>query len=169
MLITPENALATPEVQVLTTVTPEVVEDFERLLPQLTGEAAPPRDIITANLSAAADPQNPDSRIVVILDDTGRIQATATGTICRIPTGNKAWVDDVITDAAYRGCGCGERLMESLHDWFLERGVTSSNLTTSPHREAAGRLYERQGYEQRTTRVYRLDLLGSAAVSKELS
>ena len=52
--------------------------------------------------------------------------------------------------------------MEALHEWFEERGVSSVNLTSNLHREAAGALYEAMGYRQLDTRVYRKDLGGSA-------
>ena len=158
----PEATQERPEVEVLTDITSSVVEDFQRLLPQLTSSKLPEADVLEAQLRAAVDPQNPDSRVVVIRDAEGRIQASATGNICRIPTGVKAWIDDVVTDEAHRGCGYGGQLMEALHTWFEERAVPSVNLTSNPNRKTAGDLYERMGYQERKTRVYRR--LGHAAV-----
>lgn len=73
------------------------------------------------------------------------------------------WIDDVVTDEAYRGRGYGRQLMEALHEWFEARGVNSVNLTSNPSREAAGNLYEDMGYRQLDTRVYRKPL-GRVAV-----
>jgi GNAT superfamily N-acetyltransferase len=162
-MATPETVPESPVVEVLTSVTPQDVEDFQRLLPQLSSRELPAPDVIEARLLAAANPDNEDSRVFVIRDQ-GRIQASATGNICRIPTGEKPWIDDVVTDEAYRGRGFGRQLMEALHDWFEERGVSSVNLTSSPSRGAAGSLYENMGYRQLDTRVYR-KYLGRAAVS----
>lgn len=158
----PETVREHPVVEILTTVTPQDVEDFQRLLPQLSSRELPLPDVLEARLLAACDPSNQDSRVVVIRDQ-GRIRASATGNICRIPTGEKPWIDDVVTDEAYRGRGYGRQLMEALHEWFEERGVNSVNLTSNPSREAAGNLYEDMGYRQLDTRVYRKPL-GRVAV-----
>ncbi len=157
----PETVREHPMVEILTTLTSQDVEDFQRLLPQLSSRELPPPEVIEAKLLAACNSGNPDSRVVVIRDQ-GRIRASATGNICRIPSGEKPWIDDVVTDKAYRGRGFGHQLMEALHEWFEERGISSVNLTSNPHREAAGALYEAMGYRQLDTRVYRKDLGGMA-------
>lgn len=164
-MTTPELETPTPAVEILSAITPQDVQDFKRLLAQLSSKPLPESSVIEERLNLAINPENPDSCVVVIRDQNGMIQATATGNICRIPTGAKSWIDDVVTDREYRGRGYGRQLMEALHSWFEERGVDSVNLTSKPIREKAGGLYESMGYIPRDTRVYRKSL-GQTALSE---
>jgi len=150
---------AEPLIEDLVAVTAEDVEDVTRLWSQLTGEEAPETDVVEDYLRATVD--SPQS-CTKIIRDGGRIQAMATGTICRIPTGHKAWVDDVVTDGAYRGRGFGEKLTAAVEDWFVSQGVKSSNLTSSNDRGSAHRLYERMGYQPRSSTLFRKYLGGGA-------
>jgi predicted GNAT family acetyltransferase len=153
------EALLTPER--LTELTSADVADFVELLPQLSSKERTPEEV-GANVQAAID--SPTSVVFVVRVD-GRVRASATGGVCRIPTGVKAWVDDVVTHEAHRGKGYGGGLMKAIHSWMVEQGATSSNLTSKPARVAAGGLYERLGYKERNTRVYRAALpAGSTAV-----
>jgi hypothetical protein len=104
-MTSPEVVGENPEVEVLDLVLYDDVLDFMRLLPQLSSKPLPSFDVVATRLLAAANQNNADSRVVIIRDEAGRIQASATGTICRIPTGEKPWVDDVVTDENYRGRG----------------------------------------------------------------
>jgi GNAT superfamily N-acetyltransferase len=140
-------------VEQMQTLTETDVEDFLRLLPQLTTHPDTNPRAVAEKLQAVLD--SPTTALFVIRDDEGHIQATTTANICRIPTGTKPWIDDVVTDEAYRGKGYGEALINAAHEWFLSQGVFTSNLTSAPERVAAGGLYERLGYQERQTRVYR--------------
>jgi ribosomal protein S18 acetylase RimI-like enzyme len=78
--------------------------------------------------------------------------------VFRIPTGLRAWIEDVVVDGSARGRGVGEALNRAAIDRARAAGATTVDLTSRPSREAANRLYRRLGFEQRTTNVYRLDL-----------
>jgi len=161
MTRTNETVPSPPTVEVLSSLTDADIQDFARILPQLSSTPRTEEEI-RLNLQRGID--SPTSRTLVIRDD-GRIQASATGNLAPIPTGFKPWVDDVVTDELYRGKGYGARLMEALHGWFEENGAPYANLTSTPDKVAAGGLYERLGYRQRNTRVYRLILpVGSVAI-----
>jgi GNAT superfamily N-acetyltransferase len=163
----PELTQDPPMVEVLTDVTPAVVEDFQRLIPQVSNRPVPPAEVVEANLLAATNPENKSTRVFVVRDPEGRIQATLTGTICRIPTGEKSWADDLVTDQEHRGNGYGAILFEALEEWFGERGVDSVNFTSNASRVAAGSLFEKAGYRERVTRVYR-KYLGRSAASETI-
>ena len=60
--------------------------------------------------------------------------------------------------AAFRGRGIGEALTRAGLERARELGVHEVNLTTRPAREAANRLYQRLGFQQRQTNVYRYPL-----------
>ena len=76
----------------------------------------------------------------------------------RIPTGLRAWIEDVVVDEAARGRGVGETLNRAAIEWARGAGATTVDLTSRPSREAANRLYRRLGFQERATNVYRLDL-----------
>ncbi len=75
--------------------------------------------------------------------------------VFRIPTGLRAWIEDVVVDGAARGQGVGEELNRFAVDLAAERGARTVDLTSRPSREAANRLYRRLGFEPRDTNVYR--------------
>ncbi|MED5220550.1 MAG: GNAT family N-acetyltransferase, partial [Actinomycetota bacterium] len=75
-----------------------------------------------------------------------------------IPTGLRAWIEDVVVDEAARGQGVGEALNREAIGRAQAEGATTVDLTSRPSREAANRLYQRLGFQERSTNVYRLDL-----------
>ena len=80
----------------------------------------------------------------------------ATLCLCDQPTGRKAWVEDVVVDAQARGRGMARALLRELMVRAKRAGARSVNLTSRPEREAANRLYQSLGFEQRRTNVYKL-------------
>jgi ribosomal protein S18 acetylase RimI-like enzyme len=58
-------------------------------------------------------------------------------------------------DEAARGQGIGEALMAEALRIAGQAGARTVDLTSRPSREAAGRLYERVGFQSRSTRMYR--------------
>ena len=75
----------------------------------------------------------------------------------RIPTGLKAWIEDVVVDEAARGRGIGEALSVAALEEARRRGAKDLNLTSRPSREVANRLYLRLGFQLRDTNFYRYD------------
>ena len=92
-----------------------------------------------------------------IAEDNG-IKGTLTLVIQKTPTGKKAWIEDVVVDNSSRGKGIGEKLIEHAIKHALESGVLKIDLTSSPERIAANKLYKRLGFQLRDTNVYRLNL-----------
>ena len=64
----------------------------------------------------------------------------------------------VVVDDAARGLGVGGALTQAMVDRAEELGCTTVDLTSRPSREAANRLYRREGFEPRDTNVYRRTL-----------
>jgi ribosomal protein S18 acetylase RimI-like enzyme len=73
----------------------------------------------------------------------------------RIPTGVRAWIEDVVVDASARGKGVGEKLNLFALELARAKGAKTVDLTSRPSREAANRLYQRIGFAPRDTNVYR--------------
>jgi GNAT superfamily N-acetyltransferase len=137
------------EVEVLENVSDEVVEAFGRLLPQLSRSAKP---VTQADLEALRD--SPAVTVLLARCD-GSLAGTLTLVMFPLPTGLRSWVEDVVTDEAFRGRGIGEALTRAAIRLAQEAGARTLDLTSRPSREAAGRLYERTGFELRESRVYR--------------
>ncbi|BCJ38301.1 hypothetical protein Athai_58040 [Actinocatenispora thailandica] len=138
------------EIEVVGTVSGEVTEAFRRLLPQLSRSAAPPD---AAALQALAD--HPANQLLVARVD-GRILGTLTLVTFPIPTGIRAWIEDVVVDGAARGHGVGAALVTEAVALARAAGARTVDLTSRPSREAANRLYRRLGFTERATNNYRI-------------
>jgi ribosomal protein S18 acetylase RimI-like enzyme len=142
---------ATVTVQVATQATTELVDAFAMLIPQLSKSSPPPTraEIEEMIHSSATD-------VLVATDaSTETILGALTLVVFRIPTGVRAWIEDVVVDDAARGRGVGEALNQSALDLARGKGAKTVDLTSRPSREAANRLYQRIGFVARDTNVYR--------------
>ena len=140
------------QVEIANEVTEELVAGLNHLLPQLSTSAPP---LATPAVEAlVASP----ATIVFIARDGGQIVGSLTLVVFPIPTGLRAWIEDVVVDGSARGKGAGEALTTAAIEESRRRHVRSIDLTTRPTREAANRLYARLGFELRETNVYRLAL-----------
>ena len=137
------------EITIATEATPELHTAMERLVPQLSRSNPPPTfdELDTLCRSEA-------STMFVATDETG-ILGTLTLAMFRIPTGIRAWIEDVIVDDAARGKGVGRLINEAALAHAFEHGAITVDLTSRPSRESANRLYQRIGFVPRETNVYR--------------
>jgi ribosomal protein S18 acetylase RimI-like enzyme len=132
--------------------TADLVDAFAHLVPQLSSSSPPPGpDALRAMIDA------PGTTVFVArLGDA--IVGTLTLVVFRIPTGVRAWIEDVVVDDAARGRGAGEALTRAALAKAAELGAKTVELTSRPSREAANRLYLRLGFAPRQTNLYRYDL-----------
>lgn len=127
-----------------------LAEALVGLVPQLSRSNPPPSlDEVRGILAHEAITQ------FLARDDAGRIVGVSTLATFPIPTGWRAWVEDVIVDEAVNGQGIGRRLTEAMIDRARELGCKTVDLTSRPSREAANHLYRKVGFVQRETNVYR--------------
>ena len=136
-------------VEIATEATSELLEGLNHLLPQLSTNATP---LTQSDIESLVDSS---TVTVFIARNEGRIVGSLTLVVFPIPTGLRAWIEDVVVDEAARGIGVGEALTNAAVDESRRRHVRSIDLTTRPSREAANRLYARLGFELRETNVYR--------------
>jgi ribosomal protein S18 acetylase RimI-like enzyme len=138
-----------------TAVTDELVDAFARLLPQLSTSSSPPSAEQLAEMIEA-----PGTFVLVARDgdDGDAIVGSLTLVVFRIPTGMRAWIEDVVVDEAARGKGVGSALNRHALDVARDHGCRTIDLTSRPSREAANRLYRRLGFVARETNVYRVAL-----------
>ena len=140
------------QVSVATEATPELVEAFSRLIPQLSKSSPPPTAAEVAEMVAS------EACDVLIATEGDVILGTLTLVTFRIPTGVRSWIEDVVVDEAGRGKGVGDALNRFALDVARSKGAKTVDLTSRPSREAANRLYRRIGFVQRETNIYRYSL-----------
>ena len=140
----------------VTAVTPALVAAFERLTPQLSRSSPAPTAEELGEIVAS-----PATVLLVASDpESGEILGSLTLALFRIPTGLRAWIEDVVVDDGARGRGVGEALNQHAIGVAAGRGARTVDLTSRPSREAANRLYQRIGFHPRDTNVYRYEGAG---------
>lgn len=137
-------------VEVATEASDQLLAGLNQLLPQLSSSAPP---LTISDLEALV--RSPASTLLVALDGDV-IVGSLTLVNFLIPTGLRAWIEDVVVDEKCRGLGVGAALVNAAVDECRRRGIRSIDLTSRPSREAANALYRKLGFEQRETNVYRL-------------
>jgi ribosomal protein S18 acetylase RimI-like enzyme len=139
----------TVTVEIVKHVDDALVEGLNFLLPQLSSSAPPlTRDAVQELFDSPA-------LTVFVARDDERIIGSLTLVIFPIPTGLRAWIEDVVVDGATRGAGIGQALTTAAIDESRRRGVRSIDLTSRPSRVAANKLYVKLGFALRETNVYR--------------
>lgn len=140
-------------IEIIHTVTDELVEAFTRLMPQLGPFHTPvEREDLEEIVASQA------STILVARDEAGKIIGTLTLATFKTPAAMHAWIEDVVVDESARGHGVGEALTRAGIALAREKGAHAVELTSRPAREAANRLYRRLGFQLRQTNLYRLSL-----------
>jgi len=142
------------EITEATEVDDELVSAMARLVRQLSRSAPEPTVAEVAEMVGS-----PASRLLVARPDGGGpIIGTLTLAVFRIPTGVRAWIEDVVVDEAGRSQGVGTALITAALRVAAEVGARTVDLTSRPSREAANRLYRSLGFVLRETNVYRVEL-----------
>jgi ribosomal protein S18 acetylase RimI-like enzyme len=143
-------------IELATELTEELVEAFARLVPQLSDRAtAPTSDELVSIL------ESPVTRVLLARDDQS-IVGTLTLVLFPIPTGIRAWIEDVVVDESARGQGAGEALTREAIRRAADAGARTVDLTSRHDRMAANRLYEKLGFRRRETNVYRYEVEDSS-------
>lgn len=137
-------------VEEATAVTPELVAAFRHLTPQLSSSAPAPGGSELVEMV-----RSPATILLVARDEEKGIVGSLTLVLFRIPTGVRAWIEDVVVDQESRGHGVAEILCRDALNRALGAGARTVDLTSRPSRDAANRLYRRLGFVRRETNVYR--------------
>ncbi|MBH01809.1 MAG: GNAT family N-acetyltransferase [Acidimicrobiaceae bacterium] len=140
------------EIQEIAKVDDELVSAMTRLVPQLSNSNPPPDRSVLEEIVAS------DSSILIAAFIDGVIVGSLTLIIFSIPTGKRAWIEDVVVDENYRNIGIGEALNQEAINIARRLGAKTVDLTSRPSREAANRLYSRLGFVQRNTNIYRFEI-----------
>jgi ribosomal protein S18 acetylase RimI-like enzyme len=135
-----------------TEITDDLVAAVQRLLPLLSSTAEPPTKADIARVVAS------EATRLLVARDGARILGMLTLVMFRIPSGSRAWIEDVVVDDGARGKGVGEALNLAAIELARLGGARTIDLTSRPSREAANRLYRRLGFVPRETNLYRLTI-----------
>ncbi len=145
-----EPSASTVVIEEATAADDDLVEAFVRLIPQLSSSSPPPgKQELTEII------RSPATVLLVAHDGEGKVVGSLTLVLFRIPTGLRAWIEDVVVDEGARGEGVGKALTEAALARAKSAGARSVDLTSRADRAAANRLYQRLGFESRATNVYR--------------
>ncbi len=150
-------------VERVTQATNELTESINRLLPQLSESASAlslqqVQDLLAqkgVHLFIYQNKRDIPVDAIYQVDTIQQILGMLTLVTFEIPTGSRAWIEDVVVDTKARGQGIGAQLVQAATDWALQLGCQTVDLTSRPSRAAANRLYQRQGFQPRNTNVYR--------------
>ena len=137
------------KIEELTDFSITALDAINGLLPQLSSSVFALEE---SDLRNIVDSES--TKLFLAIDEDG-VFGMLSLVLFRIPTGRKAWVEDVVVDENARGRGVGQLLTEHAIQVAREHGAHSVDLTSRPSREAANALYQRVGFEQRETNVYR--------------
>ena len=130
----------------------EILSQVNGLLPQLS-KSASPLSLESLDILAKSESTN-----LFVAKEGKKVCGMLSLVLFPIPTGTKAWVEDVVVDSSARGKGIGKALMNHALKKVREKRGKSIDLTSRPSRETANKLYQSLGYQKRETNVYRLSL-----------
>jgi ribosomal protein S18 acetylase RimI-like enzyme len=139
-------------VEVATEPSEALVEATRSLVPQLSATAAVPGAVELDDVISS-----PATTLLLARDDD-RIVGMLTLALFRIPTGMRAWIEDVVVDEGARGKGAGEALTREAILLAEKAGARTVDLTSRREREGANHMYEKIGFRPRGTNVYRYEL-----------
>ena len=135
----------------VTEVTDELLEAFQRLIPQLSDTNPPPtREELSALLKSDA------VVLLIASQDNGSkpIVGALTLILFPVPTGLRAHIEDVIVDESARGQGVGRMLTDEALRLANKFGANGVMLTSNPCRVAANKLYQKMGFKRWETNLY---------------
>lgn len=128
----------------------EILESVNLLLPQLSSTAKP---LNQDEFKRLVDSHN--SQLYLISVD-GQIAGMCTLATYQIPTGYRAWIEDVVVDKEFRGMKLGRTLIEKVIEEVRKTKPCTLMLTSRPSRIAANALYQSAGFERKETNVYKM-------------
>ncbi|MCL4449036.1 MAG: GNAT family N-acetyltransferase [Actinobacteria bacterium] len=161
-----ENGKTTVELEEVKQVTLDLQEAVIRLKAQLSSS---PNSTTLKELEEIVSSPTTTLLVARKCNDTTRIEHTfgtktkrivgmLTLVILRLPTGIRAWIEDVVVDQQERGNNVGRLLVKEAISKAAASGAINIDLTSRPSRQAANHLYSSLGFVIRDTNVYRLEI-----------
>jgi ribosomal protein S18 acetylase RimI-like enzyme len=126
------------------------MRELERIISSPATQLLVAVDTEAVDMGRGRDDNRADS-----VSGTTAIVGMLTLIVCQIPTGTRAWIEDVVVDVKARRFGIATSLVQMALRLAQEAGAVTVELTSRPSRKAANLLYESIGFERRDTNVYR--------------
>lgn len=127
-----------------------LLQSINKLLPQLSALAKP--------LSKAELKEVIDSNQLILAIEYEKVYGMLSLTTCKLTTGKKALIEDLVVDDSVRGKGIGKMLLNKAIELAKNKELRHIDLTSNPFRKEANALYQKLGFEKRETNVYRFHL-----------
>lgn len=140
------------KIEEITSFEPSLVAPINALLSELSS-----REIVATEASLRTITESPTTHLFVVRHSADIVGMLTLG-VYIAPTGRKVWIEDVVIRATHRGRGVGRALLSHAIDYARQYRPCSLILTSNPARIAANALYRSQGFEQRATNVYKMEL-----------
>ena len=138
----------------VTEVTESLTDAYRVLIPQLSSSSNPPTGEALQRII-----ESDSAQILIAEDENGEILGTMTIIIFQIPTGIRAWIEDVVVDSSVRGKGIGKKLNLAALELAKQAGAKTVDLTSRPARQEANQLYRSIGFAER--KLMSIDFLSS--------
>ncbi|MDP7068186.1 MAG: GNAT family N-acetyltransferase [Acidimicrobiales bacterium] len=146
-----ENEPMTIEITICDKADAAVVQALGELIPQLSQSSPQPTaEEVTRIIEH-------DAATLLLAREGEKILGSMTLILFPIPTGLRAWIEDVVVDENARGRGIGEALNRRAIEIAVSEGAKTIDLTSRASRSAANRLYQRLGFAARDTNIYRYE------------
>lgn len=129
----------------------QLSEALSRLIPQLSPSAQIP---ISESIQTILQSNNTH---LLLAEHEDIIVGMLSLVIVDIPTGRKAWIEDVVVENDFRGQNVGYMLVEKAKEVAVKLGAKKIYLTSNPSRKAAHGLYAKCGFEEYNTTLFRIN------------
>jgi GNAT superfamily N-acetyltransferase len=121
-----------------------------RLLPLLDKDASlPDKEYFKAFLA------DTNTHFFIVELENGDIAGMFTLATCKIPTGEKFWIEDLVVDDTQRGKGLGKEMVQFAIEYARSLGAINIRLTSRPERIEANKLYPKMGFVKYETNIYK--------------
>ena len=128
---------------------PALLQAVTSLLPQLTSSG---RALSSEELKVMI--ASPFTTLFVAKDE-GKIIGMISLAVVQMPTGVRAYLEDLVVDAPYRNRGAATALLQAAIDMARNSGARTLDMTSRASRTEAIRLYEQLGFQRRDTNAFR--------------
>lgn len=141
-------------IEQVTTFSSDIAEAVRTLAQQIGNNYSPLTDDDVREII-----DSPSSFLSIARDvATKQVAGMIMLSVYRIPYTKKAYIDDLIVDKSFRKRGIATQLMQAAIDIAKEKDAAYVDFTSRPRRAAGNTLYQKLGFQQRETNVYRLTL-----------
>jgi len=127
----------------------EVLAALNKLMPQLSSSFG------TLSQQDLIDIIESEASSLFMARENEQYYGSLTLVMFKIPSGFRAWIEDVVVSEAARGKGVGKKLVEHAVGLANQSNVKSIDLTARASRVAAIALYKKVGFQDRETTAYR--------------